>query len=144
LIKIYSFSAKNGFYYEPRIDFDTLKTLWDDKDLSLAVPFYDSFLHKNSLYGSICLPDFSFSKPTFFVEDNDLPFDPILTKLVNDYANKKYEIVRTKSIFYKNRKDFKSYLTFKCINKRTTLDKPEIEHMCSNEFSFEGWKEQNV
>jgi len=39
------------------------------------------------------------------------------------------------------REDFKAYLTFRCINNRTTLNKPNLEHMCSTEFSFESWKE---
>ena len=44
----------------------------------------------------------------------------------------------------KRKKDFKAYLTFRCINKRSTLDKPELEHMTSNEFCMESWKEKNA
>ena len=80
----------------------------------------------------------------FFTEDNGLPFDSILKRLIKDYAEGKYEILKAKSIFYKDRQDFKSFLSFKCINKRSTLDKPEMEHMSSDEFSFESWKTQNV
>ena len=144
IIKIYSHAAKDGFYYEPRTDFDYLKSHWSEKNLTLAVPFYDSFLFKNSLRSSLCLPDFSFCSPVFFTEDNGLPFDSILKRLIKDYAEGKYEILKAKSIFYKDRQDFKSFLSFKCINKRSTLDKPEMEHMSSDEFSFESWKTQNV
>jgi len=42
LIKIYTLAAQQGFYYEPRIDFNSLKPLWSN-DLILTVPFYDSF-----------------------------------------------------------------------------------------------------
>ena len=45
---------------------------------------------------------------------------------------------------FKDEKDFKSYLTFRCINNRTTLDKPNFEHMCSDKFSFESWKNGTV
>jgi DNA polymerase III alpha subunit len=45
--------------------------------------------------------------------------------------------IETKSIYYKNKKDFKVYLTFRCINNRSTLNKPELQHMTSNRFSFE-------
>src|SRR5438046_2553386 len=31
IIKIWSAAAQQGFYYEPRIDFKTLKTLWNPK-----------------------------------------------------------------------------------------------------------------
>ena len=46
------------------------------------------------------------------------------------------------SDFYltKNKEDFKAYLTFKCINNRSALDKPQFDHMCSHEFSFESWE----
>lgn len=144
IIKIYSFAAKEGFYYEPRVDFDFLKSRWSEKNLTLAIPFYDSFLFRNSLHGALCLPDFSFCNPIFFTEANGLPFDLILERLVREYAKDKYEILKTKSIFYKNRQDFKSFLSFKCINKRSTLNRPEMEHMSSDEFSLESWQAQNA
>lgn len=143
LIKIYTDSAKNGFYYEPRADFSLLKETWKDKDLMLVVPFYDSFIFQNVTSYSVCVPDFSFTKPLFFVEDNNLPLDLIVRNRVDEYVNGKYDHVNTKSIYYATKNDFKTYLTFRCINRRTTLDKPNIEHMSSNEFCLESWKEQN-
>ena len=143
LIKIYSFAAQKGFYYAPRIDFRSLRQFWDDKDLQLCVPFYDSFLHKNTLEGSACVPDFSFCNPVFFWEDNDLPFDNIIKSKVDSYSSEnKYETLSTKSIYYTKKEDFKSYLTFRCINKRTTLDRPSLDHMCSDEFCLESWKHE--
>ena len=44
--------------------------------------------------------------------------------------------------YYKDKKDFKAYLTFRAINQRTTLGKPNFEHMGSDKFSFESWKEK--
>ena len=47
LIKLYSASSLNGFYYTPRADFKLISSFWNNKDLQLVAPFYDSFLHKN-------------------------------------------------------------------------------------------------
>jgi DNA polymerase-3 subunit alpha len=138
LIKIFSTAAKDGFYYEPRIDFKTLKLLWSDKNLILCIPFYDSFIFNNTLRGTVCVPDLEFTKPILFIENNSLPFDHIIKNKVLAYAKaNKLEVLNTKSIYYKDGKDFKAYLTFRCINNRTTLNKPELSHMTSNRFSFE-------
>ena len=143
LIKISTSASRDGFYYQPRIDFKTLKTFWDDKLLILAVPFYDSFLFNNSLTGSVCVPEFTFTKPTFFLEKNGLPFDQLLRERVDKYVElNKFKTQETKSIYYAEEKDFKAYLTFRCINNRSTLDKPNLDHMCSSKFSFETWRKE--
>ena len=70
-------------------------------------------------------------------------FDPLIKNKMLEYAkSNNLESFNTKSIYYKNKKDFKCFLTFRCINNRTTLNKPEMEHMSSNEFCFESWLEQ--
>ena len=143
IIKIYSLAAKDGFYYVPRIDFEGLKKMWSNKDLMLCVPFYDSFLFKNVLTYNACVPDFSFTDPVFFTEDNGLPFDNLIQQKVAEYCEDSYEMKSAKSIYYENKKDFKPYLTFRCINNRTTLNKPNFDHMCSDEFCVESWKKQN-
>jgi DNA polymerase III alpha subunit len=75
-----------------------------------------------------------------FVENNNLPYDHILKDLVEDYASvSKYEKVNTQSVFYKNKEDFKAYLTFRCINNRSTLEKPQLNNMSSDTFCFENW-----
>ena len=63
LIKISSVAAKDGFYYNPRIDFKTLKENWSNKDLLLIVPFDESFIYYNTLTTIICMPEFEFSSP---------------------------------------------------------------------------------
>ena len=142
LINLYSIAAKEGFYYEPRLDYKTIKSLWDKKHLKLCVPFYDSFLYYNNLTTSLCVPDTNSIPLTFFVEDNNLPFDHILESKVREFAKDRGEVVKTKSIYYKNKADFKTYLTFRCISKRTTLSKPNLDHMCSDEFSVESLDEK--
>lgn len=141
LTKLFSIAAKTGFYYEPRLDYETLNKNWTD-DLILGIPFYDSFIFNNTLRNYICVPQFNFTKPIMFIEENDLPFENIIKDKIQKYANENnLEIYKAKSIYYNNKKDFKSYLTFRCINNRSILNKPELEHMSSNEFSFESYLE---
>lgn len=141
LIKIWSFAANEGFYYHANIDFKNLKKLWT-KNLILSVPFYDSFLHLNSLEGRTHVPDFSFTNPVFFLENNEIPFDDILKNRVLDFCDKNsFSTLNTQSIYYYEPKDFKAYLTFRCIHargssKKSTCEKPELNHMCSDTFNF--------
>ena len=103
------------------------------------IPFYDSFLHKNALCGSVCVPDFKFTEPVFSVEENDVPFNFLIKKHIEKFAGKNNEIIKTKSIYYNKKEDFKAYLTFRCINNRTSLDKPNLDHMTSDEFCLEAY-----
>jgi DNA polymerase III alpha subunit len=130
---------------EPRLDFKILKSLWDEKCLLLAVPFYSSFLHRNSCNFAECVPDFSFCNPVFFWEDNLLYLDSLIQDAINMFTNfgEKYEIVKSKTIFYKNREDFAAWQTYKCIQNRSTLEAPNLEHCASREFCVESWEEQN-
>lgn len=139
LIRLYSIANRDGFYYYPRLDFKTLNKNWTD-NLLLAIPFYDSFLHKNYFSGHICLPDFSKIQPIFFWENNGVPYDNQLKRRVFEYADGKYPIYKAKSVFYNKKEDFPSYMTFRCISSRTTLDKPELTNLCSDRFCLEDLK----
>ena len=137
LTKLYSIAAKEGFYYEPRLDYETISKNWTD-DLILCIPFYDSFIFNNTLRNSLCIPQFDFTKPIFFIEDNDLPFDSLVKQKTLSFAEKNgLKTYKAQSIFYNLREDFKAYLTFRCINNRSILSKPNLDHMSSNEFCFE-------
>jgi DNA polymerase III alpha subunit len=115
-----------------------------NENIKIAIPFYDNFIFNNTLKGYQCVPFIENYKPTVFIEDNSLIFDPLVKDKMIEFAKlNNLDILRTKSIYYKNKKDFKSFLTFRCINNRTTLNKPEIEHMSSDEFCLESWLEQN-
>jgi len=143
LTKLYSIAAKEGFYYEPRLDYETISKNWTD-DLILCIPFYDSFIFNNTLKNSLCIPQFDFTKPIFFIEDNDLPFDSLVKQKALSFAEKNdLKIYKVQSVFYKERKDFKAYLTFRCINNRSVLNKPNLDHMSSNEFCFESIRQRN-
>jgi len=148
LCKIWSVASSEGLYSKnnnqvkmPHIDYENLKRLWT-KNLKLVVPFYDSFLHMNVLDCGTCVPDFSFTEPTFFKEENNLPFDNIIRAKLNSYLKlNNYPTLEAKSIFYENREDYTAYLTARCISRRSTIEKPDLNHMCSDEFCFESWKE---
>ena len=143
LTKLYSIAAKEGFYYEPRLDYETISKNWTE-DLILCIPFYDSFIFNNTLKNSLCIPQFDFTKPIFFIEDNDLPFDSLVKQKALSFAEKNdLKIYKAQSVFYKERKDFKAYLTFRCINNRSVLNKPNLDHMSSNEFCFESIHQRN-
>lgn len=140
LIKIYSKASTDGFYNIPRIDWKTLKQLWSN-DLLLAFPFYSSFLAKNTLGFATILPDLP-AKPIIFAERQLLPFDDILNEAVVKYATtEKIDVQPVKSIYYKNRNDAKSWMVYQCILRRSTWDKPNIDHCTSKEFSWESYKE---
>ena len=144
LVKIWSIAAQEGFYYTPTIDFKTLKKIWN-KNLSLAIPFYDSFLHLNTLHSSVHIPELQdFQEVVFLTENNGLPFDDIITQKVSQYCEGKYQILPAQSIYYPSSDDFLAYLAFRCVHnknmtRRATLEKPELDHMNSDEFNFNKW-----
>jgi len=47
----------------------------------------------------------------------------------------------SKTIYYREKKDFKAYMTYRCILNRSTFQKPELRHFGSQEFCMESWKE---
>ena len=44
-----------------------------------------------------------------------------------------------KAFIIKMGKTFQAYITFRCINNRTAVEKPNFDGMCSDEFSAESW-----
>jgi DNA polymerase III alpha subunit len=144
LVKISSFASEVGFYYQPRIDFKNLSRLWNEKNLKLLVPFYDSFLYLNSFESHIHVPVLNFTSPSFILENNSLPMDNYLeSKVVNFIKQNKGSVIKAQSIYYKSPEDFISYLAFRCAHDRTTIEKPELNHMGSDEFNFDRWLERN-
>jgi len=144
LIKIFTTASRDGFYYEPRIDSKTIEKFYEEEELLVVFPYYDSYLHLNVLEDKSCVVNFGFCDPVFFKEQNDLPFNHIIDKAI-EQASPKNNIIKVKSIYYKEKKDFKSYLAFRCITGRkggrsNNLDKPNLDHMSSNEFCLESWR----
>jgi len=122
------------------IDSKTLDRFMTE-NLRIAVPFYDSYIFKNTLHGTACLPQIMKFKPFFIREENDLPFDGLISSMLP-----KKNIVDAKSIYYKNREDFTAWLTYKCLSnymvkgRRRTVSMPMYDHCGSKEFCVESWK----
>lgn len=139
---IYTKAATDGFYYCPRIDWKTLKYMWND-NLILSLPFYSSFLARNALSFSTMVPDLP-AKPEILREiGQELPFDGILNDTIDRYAKANdIEIQSVKSIYYKNTADAKKFLIWRCIFERgSSWDSPRQEHMSSPNFSWQHYKE---
>ena len=142
LNQIYSNAfVKNGGVAEENF----LREAWSDKHLKLAIPFYDSFIFNNTMLFASCTPDLSFTKPTFFIEDNGLPFDDLISEEVELYCERnKLLTEEVKSIFYNKQEDFSAYQSYKCICNRgfkaRTLQVPNFDHQGSDQFSFESWR----
>jgi DNA polymerase III alpha subunit len=147
LIKIHNLANTTGFYKDGtekysrgRIDYANLQRLWT-KNLSLSIPFYDSYIFKNLLERGQCIPEFGDIQPTVFIEKQNLPFDSLVENAIETAADKNWERVKVKSIYYKKREDFDAYLCYRAIQKRGTFAKPNLNAMASAEFSFESWLE---
>ena len=127
-----------------RVDFAFLNKIWNEENLDLVIPFYDSFIHQNQMYLKNCVPDFKKVKPTFWLEQNNLPFDPIISKAVLEYIKNKYNSSLVKSIFYEKRGDIEALQTYKILCGRkfgriSTLSKPNLDHFGSDDFCFESY-----
>jgi hypothetical protein len=113
----------------------------------MSIPFYDSFLFKNLFSFDKFCPSLTFFKPTFFIEDKGLPFDSFLKDHIVSYASQnKFDTQETHTIYYKDKKDFDAFLSYKLICSRSSyggfkssLEKPNLDHMSSDQFSFESY-----
>jgi DNA polymerase III alpha subunit len=144
LYGIYSSAFVKG---EGRVDEEVLKKIWNDDDLYMAIPFYDSFIFKNTMGFNNCTPHLQSFSPTFFIERNDLPFDSLIEEKVLSYCKSfGHKSSLSKSIYYNKREDFEAFQAYKCICSRTfgrqsTLTRPNLNHFASREFCFESYLE---
>ena len=144
LLKIWNEAATTNFYYYPRTDSKSIAKHWDKKNVSLCLPFYSSFLANNTLSLSECMFDYSFATTFFSWEESGLPFDNLLRNRVENYAkSNSLPVVKTRSIYYDTYEDFEAFSVFRCIQNRSTLDKPDLNHFSSNKFCFQEFLKQN-
>jgi DNA polymerase III alpha subunit len=144
LMKLYSLTqTKFGGF----LDYSLLKERLTD-NLLVVIPFYDSFIHRNSLHGQQCLPDLSFCQPIMWLGEHGLPFDHILRRKTVDFAVKNgYETQEIHHIYYKNRADIDAMTTYKILTNRQggkaqTLDRPELAGFSSDEFCWQSYCEK--
>ena len=137
LVKIATAAECEGFYYHARLDWEILAKLMT-KNLFLSIPFYDSFIHKNHLQMGNCMPSFNEARPIFEVSEMGLPFDQFIVNKVNHLVtDNNYNKIYTHPIFYYSSDDFIAYQVFRCINKRATYTKPNLDHFSVDTFSWE-------
>lgn len=133
-----------------RTDYQTIKEIWKSDNIDFGLPFYDSFVAKNCLCLSNCIPDFGDKVPFVCVEDNSHPFDSLIQGRIKKYcASSKNRIVFCKSIYYENKKDYDAYTVYRLICGRSvygnsSLDKPNLPYFCSDRFCFEDWKNNKI
>ncbi len=143
LCNIHTAAAQDGFYYVPRIDWKTLKAMWHPQ-LLLALPFYSSFLAKNTLTFASIVPELPAGVTPILLRETGqcLPFDGLLHEAVDRYvATTGAAVQRVKSIYYPDRARARQFLVWRCILNRTTWDKPNQDGMCSREFCWEAYGE---
>lgn len=136
LVKLYSHmnSKKEGSRW---LTSEEIKDLWTD-NLWMAIPFYDSFLHKNLLDGKQCIFDLSL-KPTLFIEENDLAFDFMLKPKVERLAESEgLETLEVQTCLYPDPDYFDAWVTVKAMHKRgyrqPSLSAPNLDHCASTNF----------
>ena len=139
LLPIYSQSTVEGGYYHPRTDWKNLNLKWT-ANLSLAFPFYSSFIARNIMkFENRAMPDYrKLGRPMFFVEEHGLPFDKTLKTSLEKYAAEQgLELTPTQTCYYYKRADALAYQTLKCIKNQSVRSKPNLDHFAVDTFCFE-------
>lgn len=130
-------------YSYGRLDWNLLKRFWDDEALTLALPFYGSFIERNTMTFAQLTPDLPTANPLVFRElDSGLPFEPLVGAAVERYVTAQgwqSNVVPTKTVLYRGAEDAKAYVTFRAINAGGTFDEPRVSHLHSDRFSLESY-----
>mgnify|MGYP001610332217 FL=1 len=143
LLKIYSKSHTENFYYYGRCSWNELIEFWTN-NLILSIDWYNGFLSRNLLENYQCVPNFGFIKPYFEYSLMGLPFDFLVEKATDEYIkNNNFEKLNIHPIFYYKNEDFKQYLLFRCINNRSTFNKPQLDHNAFDTFCFQEYCNKN-
>ncbi len=139
LLKIQARAWTEGFYYLGRIDWKTLKLFWTD-NLLLGLPFFSSFIAKNTLTFAKIIPELPIpiSEVQVLREINSgLPFAPLIDSALNNLTTS--ENIAVKSCYYEKYEDLKSYIVYRAILNRSKFQKPQIDHLASCNFCFEDY-----
>ena len=117
------------------------------ENIKIAVPFYDSFIYNNLFHFGLCHVDISKFDFDCFIEQNNHPFDGLISEQVNSICkSQNKEPILTKSIYHKNKEDFDAFQMYKSIcgranGKTPMFTNPNLNHFCSNEFCWESFLE---
>lgn len=125
-----------------RTDWKTLKEFWTE-NLGLALPYFSSFIARNTLSFSRIVPELPVGNPWIFREmGSELPFAPLIDSAIDRYTGGVSDmILPSKTILYPDPSWFKSYVTFRSIHGKKSFDAPDEDHLFSDRFNFQAWKE---
>lgn len=130
LMKLYTEAGTRGMFNGlPRIDYRCIKKY--ASHLFCIIPFYDSFIYNNSFNFGQCFIDLDFDH-AFAVENNELPFDKLLKKRVDKFAEG--NIINTQTVYYKKEEDFLPYMVYRCIQNRSDMLAPNLNGFFSRKF----------
>lgn len=134
------YTNPRNFYHKHRSSFVELKALWTP-NLTLILPFYDSFVCQNTLTLGSIVPDLP-APPVIFREiDSGLLFEPIINAALDAYnVDRKFVEQKVKTIYYPTKAHFKAWQVYRCIKLRSSFQKPEMPYCCSDSFNFADWK----
>ena len=112
-------------------------------DMSIGVPFYDSYFFYNNFHFGMC--ELSLDKyDHFYIEEsNNHPFD---FQIRSALKKLKVKTEKAKSIYYRDKEDFEAFQMYKAVCRRKqgrvpTYSNPRLNDFCSNEFSYESFLE---
>lgn len=108
--------------------------------IQVAIPFYDSFIHRNLQNFGVHELDLKGLDPIFFSEDNHHPFDYMISRAMEKQGVK---TVKAQTILYEMRDDFPAFQFYKAVCNRKagrrspTFERPELNYFCSDNFCVE-------
>lgn len=128
-----------------RFDYKQLKQYFDEKSMKFMIPYFDSFIQKNLLiYNAGVIPDISFIKNIWVQSeiDSGVPYSRLLDIEIDNFIknNNNCQKLQTKTCNYYNKKDFLAWQINQCIHNHSDFSNPRKEFMCSDNFSFEDYK----
>lgn len=136
-----SFTHRGATY--GRADWNMLKRYWTEH-LGLALPYFSSFVARNTLTFSSITPDLP-ERPWVLKEvGSGLPFAPLIDAALERYTEGDASmVVPSKTILYPDPSWMRAYVVFRAMAQKGTFDKPEVAHLSSDTFSFAAWRELN-
>ena len=144
MIKMYSEASLRNKSKSPILSWEMLSE-FITPNLLVVVPFYSGFLARNTLrLNCSILPNFGKIKPVFTLENHDIPFDSVIEGITKSFCTTNgYETLNTHHIYYYLNQHVSAHQAFLCIDKRSHLEKPNLESYCSDQFSFESYLQRN-
>lgn len=139
LVSIWNRAATRGFYYSARTSYAWLKEQWSD-NLILALPFFSSFIAKNTLTFNRIVPDLPCAPWVFKEVKSELPFAPLIDAAIDRYVkDNAAQVQDVKSVYYKDAQAFEAYQTLRAIGQRSSFAAPNVDHLSSPAFSFQSY-----